>query len=188
MTTILQVDKSAVKPKMIGRVVPKVGGTSVQGHTESREIDSRQGRGSRSYNAVTMSSDHTHSSPQTSELCYEDKASHLLSMSRQTADSIVDMMSVLYRQLHPNTDYTEATDTNSIANQSIYGQKSRKSILKTLPGCAGSPPLPKHKVTINSDRNAMSTYARGEDNGDQGLLTDYGFSTEFKSVYSEIKH
>jgi len=55
-----------------------------------------------------------------------DKASQLLSMSKQTADSIVAMMKILHRQLHAGEEYSDMEDDTQILDYPC------KSILKSM--------------------------------------------------------
>ena len=105
-----------------------------------------------------------------------NKASRLLSMSKQTADTIVYMMSLLHKQLHPDNDYSEKVESN----QPI----PHKSILKTLPTSrVGHHQMPNHSVRMNPNKAQTCFYAKDR----RGLFTNYQFSSEFNNVYSELK-
>ncbi|KAF6031046.1 hypothetical protein EB796_010641 [Bugula neritina] len=108
-----------------------------------------------------------------------DKASQLLSMSKQTADSIVAMMKILHRQLHAGEEYSDVEDDTQILDYPC------KSILKSMNKKGQLLPSSPPTVRINPvvDMTQVTSYL-GEG---RGLTQDYNFSSEFNSVFAELK-
>lgn len=120
-----------------------------------------------------------------------DKASQLLSMSRQRADSIVEMMKALHKQLHPDVEYTEITMVaeDKPSTDILSRQHSIKSILKTISTeKRRDSPQHGHAVRINQDRNIINSYITPSHSPrSEGMLKGLKFSQEFHSVYSEFE-
>lgn len=121
----------------------------------------------------------------------DDTASQVLSMTRDTADTIVTMMKILHKRLQPHVTYDRQYHEYSENEQDRdLAKGSRKSILKTRASfnlqdrdIDSGINSPQHTVKIDQNRNVTNFY----DGVDQAhLLSKYSFSPEFNDVYAEL--
>jgi len=122
----------------------------------------------------------------------DNTVSQVLSMTRNTADSIVDMMRILHKRLHPDVKYDGAHTEDEVSDiqHADIGQNSHKSILKSMKHCIIESDdtdsgfhSPHHSVKIDQNKNIINFYD-GFDNGQ--LVSQYSFSPEFNDAYAEL--
>lgn len=92
------------------------------------------------------------------------EASKLLSLTKQTADTVADMMRVLYETLHPGEDYTDDTTMGQSITKRC-GNKNRRE-----------------------DESSDNDNVDGDDKGleKRRLLANFEFSEEFFDAFYQL--